>query len=287
MTAALPIEEVLAYYDGKTKAILRRYGPGPRVHYHTGFIDNPGPFHGSSVEELRQTLVAAQERSLHHAARIWDAKSTLCGDVLDVGCGLGGGAVFWAQEYGAQVTAVTCVPSHVDWVARFATQAGVASQVKALLCDAAMVPGKNCYDAAVAVDSSCHLARSEWFARLASLLRPGGRVFIVDCFLGRPEYEEPFNGYWHTRIGTVAEYLGAAREVGLRPELLEDATRRTEHFWTTTLAIMEAEARENRLTPAERNRHARSMRAYSLLREGLADGGLRYALMSFSKNRDC
>mgnify|MGYP001145371246 CR=1 FL=1 len=40
--------EVAAYYDNKTEGILSRYGPGPRVHYHTGMVDE--------VNEDRETL---------------------------------------------------------------------------------------------------------------------------------------------------------------------------------------------------------------------------------------
>ena len=278
------VVHVAGYYDSKTQAILQRYGPGPRVHYHTGLVDDLTP-PDLSAEKLRQRLVAAQERMLYHAANVWDAPSTLCGDVLDVGCGLGGGAIFWAQEHGARVTAVTCVASHVDWVARFAAQAGVRSRVQPVLCDALAVPGESCFDAAVAVDSSCHLVRVEWFARLASLLRPGGRILIADCFLGRPEYEEPFNSYWHARIGTIAEYLRAAEKAGLRLESVQDISRRTEHFWITTVALTEAEARERTLGPVETARREASMRAHTLLRQGLVDEGLHYALMSFSKRQ--
>jgi cyclopropane fatty-acyl-phospholipid synthase-like methyltransferase len=207
----------------------------------------------------------------------------LTGDVLDVGCGLGGGAIFWAQEFGAQVTAVTCVPSHVGLVARFASQAGVKSQVRALLCDALEVPGANRFDAAVAIDSSGYLDRNAWFRRLASLLRPGGRVFIIDCFLGRPEYEDPFNLYWHTSVGTIDEYLTAAREAGLRSDLIDDISHRTEHFWTTTLALIKAEAQESKLNNADKLRHEASLGMHALVRQGLSDGGLSYALMSFSR----
>jgi tocopherol O-methyltransferase len=277
------VEGIATYYYAKTRSILERYGPGPRVHYHTGLVDDLTTPPDLSAEKLRQRLVAAQERMLYHAANVWDASSTLCGDVLDVGCGLGGGSIFWAQEFGARVTAVTCVASHVDLVERFASLAGVESRVQPVLCDALAVPGESCFDAAVAVDSSCHLIRREWFARLASLLRPGGRVHIADCFLGRPEYEGPFNSHWHTRIGTIAEYLAAARDAGLRLESVQDISRRTEHFWTTTVALMEAEAREKLLGPAEIARREASMRAHNLVRQGLVDEGLKYALMSFSK----
>src|ERR1700676_1468627 len=123
------MQNLVAFYEAKTDAILRRYGPGPRVHYHTGLLDEPPPS-GASVHLLRHRLIDAQEHTLHYAASLWQAQSTLCGDVLDVGCGLGGGAIFWAQEFGAQVTAVTIAPSHLELVGDFAERAGVASRVR-------------------------------------------------------------------------------------------------------------------------------------------------------------
>ena len=285
LTLPQKVEDVVAYYDSKTQAILNRYGPGPRVHYHAGLVDDTGSVDSLSTEELRQKLVAAQERLLYYAAGVWGASSSLCGDVLDVGCGLGGGAIFWAEEYGAQVTAVTCVESHVDLVALFAAQAGVASRVQPLLCDALAVPGESCFDAAVAVDSACHLPREQWFGRLSSLLRPNGHVLISDCFLERSEYEEPFNDHWHARIGTIAEYLAAAEKAGLNAELVEDISHRTEHFWTMTLALMQSEARQKGPVPHEARQRDASLRAHTMMRKGLVDQGLRYALMSFSKDR--
>ena len=65
---------------------------------------------------------------LRHAAEVWDASEFLSGEILDVGCGLGGGSIFWAAGFGAQVTAVTCVPSHADHVARFAAEAGLSGR---------------------------------------------------------------------------------------------------------------------------------------------------------------
>src|SRR6202158_6000864 len=139
-------QQALAFYERKTQDILKRYGPGPRVHYHTGLVDQP-PSNGASSEELRRELVAAQERTLEYAAEVWNAASSLCGDVLDVGCGLGGGAIFWAQKFGANVTAVTIAPSHIRLVEGFAAQAGVASRVQAVCCDALTMDGGGCFDA--------------------------------------------------------------------------------------------------------------------------------------------
>jgi tocopherol O-methyltransferase len=279
----VPVSEIVAYYEPKTEDLFRRYGPGPRLHYHTGIVDEMESL-DVSAPALRTRIVAAQERMLHHAAETWQAQSTLRGEVLDVGCGLGGGALFWAQEFGARVTAVSCVPSHVEWVARFASQAGVASLVRPLLCDALEIPGEDCFDAAVAVDSCCHIPRQALFHRLARLLRPGGRVFVTDCFLVRPEYGELFNRHWHVRIGTIEEYGTAARKAGLRGESVEEISHRVQYFWAMTLALIQAEAQGKKLTPPEAAKFTEALQAHTLVRQGLADGGYRYALMTFCKS---
>ena len=263
---------------------LRRYGPGPRVHYHTGFIDEP-PASGASAQLLRQHLIDAQERTLRYAAGVWRACSTLYGDVLDVGCGLGGGAIFWAQEFGANVTAATIAPSHVKLVAKFAQQAGVESRVRPLLSDALVVPGESCYDAAVAIDSSSSFAPGPWFRRLASMLRPHGHVFIFDCFLGRPEYEEPFNRHWCAQIGTLEEYFTAAREAHFQLESIEDVSLRALNFWTTTLALMRAQVQDCTPKSLEDAKLAESLRVHALVRQGLLEGGLRHVLLGFVKDQ--
>jgi len=151
-------EDVIAYYDSKTESILRKYGPGPRVHFHGGLIE-PDMVPAPTTEGLRQQLIQSQEDLLHEAAHFWSAEQYLSGTILDVGCGIGGGSIFWAQEYGACVFAITNVPRHVKLVARFAAQAGVAGQVIPILGDACAIPGDQVFDAAVAIDVSCHLDR--------------------------------------------------------------------------------------------------------------------------------
>jgi SAM-dependent methyltransferase len=275
----------VAYYERKTEEILRRYGPGPRVHYHTGLVDAP-PSPGASIAELRRELVDSQEETLRHAARLWDASSHLSGDVLDVGCGLGGGSIFWAQEYGARVTGVTIAPSHVGLVGQFARQAGVGLQVRVELCDALALPGEACFDSAVAIDSAVAWPRAPWFRRLERLLRPGGRVFIFDCFLGQPghsEYAEPFNSHWCSQVGTVDEYVAAAQGAGFTLTKVDDVTEQAVHFWTRTLAVMSMEAGSGTANAVEAARLDKSLRLHALLRRGLIDGGLRHAFLSFAR----
>ena len=279
------LDEVRKYYGSRTEHILKRYGPGPRVHYHAGLVDELEDL-DVPAHILRRRLVDSQERILAHAAEVWRAASNLSGDVLDVGCGLGGGSLFWAQEFGAHVTAVTCVPEHVKIVEQFASRVGVGSKVRPLVGDVLELAGRNCFDAAVSVDASCHLPRREWFRRLFTLLRPGGRVFISDCFLGRREdrmYEDSFNEYWHAQIGTIAEYHAAAREAGLEPNVVEDLSSRVMHFFSITRALIQIEAQEAGANRAEAARCAASFREHTIMLQGLREHDYVYAQMSFSK----
>lgn len=269
--------EVAEYYDAKTEMILRRYGPGPRVHYHTGLVDDTPP-PGLPAEALRTLIHEAQELLLGELALSVGIPGRDC-ELLDVGCGLGGGSLYWAAVHRARVTAITIAPSHIAWVKRFSSVAGVAERVTPLLCDALEVPGQERFDLVVAVESSCYLPRREWFRKVHSLLRPGGMVVIADCFLGRPEMAAPFNRYWHTDIGTVEEYFRSGAAEGLELELHQDVSGRAVNFWTLTLDLLSRERELSpRSSPAGMSR-TESQREHLRLQQAFLDGGLHYGIM--------
>lgn len=274
-------DAVAGYYDEKTEHILRRYGPGPRVHYHSGLVDAVPP-PGAPESALRTQVHTAQESLLAELARAV-GRFPDGGDVLDVGCGLGGGALYWAAEHHARVTAVSNVPSHVELVRGFAEAAGLGARVRPLLADALAVPGRACFDAVVAVESACYLPRADWFRRVRALLKPRGVVAIADCFLGRPELAGPFDRYWRTRIGTLDEYLSAAHSAGLELEVRDDVSSRVVGFWSLTLELMAHErAATSSLHPLRALAQAgrgESSREHLRLQQALMDGGLEYGLL--------
>ncbi|WP_224240439.1 SAM-dependent methyltransferase [Hyalangium gracile] len=270
-------DDVAAYYDAKTEGILRRYGPGPRVHYHTGLVDESPP-PGMSAEALKVLIHESQEALLREMALAMGGPSRGW-DVLDVGCGLGGGSLFWASVHGARVSAITIAPEHLPWVERFAAMAGVGDRVKPMLCDALEVPGQERFDLVMAVESSCYLPRREWFRKVHSLLRPGGLVAIADCFLGRPELAMPFDRYWRTHIGSVEEYFRAATAEGLELELHQDLSGRAVNFWTLTLDLL-ARERELSLRGGQGGMgRTESQREHLRLQQAFLDGGLHYGMM--------
>lgn len=274
-------DPVASYYELKTESILRRYGPGPRVHFHTGFLKQAVPL--GSAAQVRALLRASQKKMLLHAAEIWNVRASAPEHVLDVGCGLGGTAIFFAEKLGLEVTAITNVPSHVDLVQRFSTQAGVSSKVHVLLCDALKFPGENRFDVIVAIESSCHLSRPLWFRRAAKLLRPGGRLLVADCFLDKEAYREPFDRHWCARIGTVEEYLSVARQAGLTLDRFDDFSELAANFWATTTTLIRLETMNSDAGRNEIAKAHESVHVHSLMRDGLLDGGYRHMLLSFLK----
>lgn len=268
---------VTEWYAQKTSALLEKYGPGPRVHYHTGLVD-PYVVPARDRAALRQQIWRSQERLLEHAARVWDAPEHHSGDVLDVGCGLGGGSLYWAAEHGAHVTALSPVEPHLELVSQFAADAGLSARVRTELGLAETVEGTARFDAAVTCDASNHFDRPRWFERMARVLRPGGRVFIADTFLLRAELAAPFNAYWVSNVGRRAEYFRAAHEAGFDLVGLEDVSARAAGFWRLSSAYAAGSARD-----ADDRAHAVDWQ--SRMHDACLDGGFEVLLMHFERRR--
>jgi SAM-dependent methyltransferase len=272
---------VIAYYEAKTAAILAKYGPGPRVHFHSGLTDGAPP-PGADPAALGAALVAAQEELVRDCAAAWCETSPLGGALLDVGCGLGGPALWFAMQHGARVTALTDVAAHAPVVARFATRAGVGDRVTTWVADAHALAGAPRFDAALAIESSCYLDRNAWFAALARVLRPGARVHVVDCFLGRPESSALFDRYFLCRIGSLASYERAAARAGFALEKSERLNGRAAGFWALSQAFSRARL-ASCTDPAEDARLRRSIAEHEGFRRAYADGTIDFLRVTFAR----
>jgi tocopherol O-methyltransferase len=272
------------YYDDKTVRLLRKYGPGPRIHYHVGYYPSAAapPHARDTPDAIRRSMRLHQEGLLRYAAKVWGAEHRLSGRVLDVGCGLGGGSIFWAQEYGADVTAVTNAPEHAPIVDGFARECGLGDRVRTLVCDAAQLPLGGTYDAAVAIESSGYFHRARWFERLAHVLRPGGNVCIEDVFITRPRGADVWAEYFYTKPATVLDYAAAARSAGF--ELVDDidATSETLPFWEESAAWTKAVLDgDSSLSAVERRQLRISLMANQALGIEWQAGGLRLGFLRF------
>jgi tocopherol O-methyltransferase len=222
---------------------------------------------------------------LYEAARVWNAEKYLSGTILDVGCGLGGGALFWAQEYGARVFALTNVPKHTELVARFAAQGGVADQVVPLLGDACLIPEDQIFDAAVAVQSSCYFDREVWFKCLFSRLQPSGHVFVLDIFLESENSRDMVDRYYKICIGSVNDYKQAAAAASFRFENMLDITSRCILFWEFSKLYSRRLLESGKVTDEkEVQRLERSIRFQTWFLQQYVDRGIICALLSFVRS---
>lgn len=230
------------YYKRKTADILHKYGPGPRVHFHVGLFD-PAVTLNTTVQQpvLKRRIVTAQEAIVDHAARSWGAGSTPPAQLLDIGCGLGGGSLYWAQEHGAQVTGLTVASEHIDVIKDLARQAGVGDRVTPRVGDIHDLTEERQYDAAYANESSGYMDRRRLFQVVARALRPGGWFGIQEHFICHPAWVDWINGYYKTRLGTLTEYVSAAEEAGFELEQNEDVTDGVSEFWVQSMAWNTAE----------------------------------------------
>ncbi|MEU8774183.1 methyltransferase domain-containing protein [Streptomyces sp. NPDC048606] len=235
-------DPVRLYYSRKTLDILHKYGPGPRVHFHLGLF--PGGYRPPTnvpQDLLRRRITEAQEAIVEYAARSWGAYERPPRRLLDIGCGLGGGSLYWAQEHGAYVTGLTIAPEHIPIVREFAGRAGVSRQVVPILRDVHDLREQKAYDAAYANESSGYTDRARLFEVVAEALLPGGWFGIQEHFLCEPQWRGFIDRYYRTRLGTRKEYLSAAEAAGFELVRDEDVTDGVAEFWTQSTAWNTAE----------------------------------------------
>ncbi len=131
--------------------------------------------------------------------------------LLDVGCGVGGGSLYWAQEHGAQVTALTVTAEHIRVIWDFARQGGVANRITSVLGDIYALTERRRYDGAYANESSGYMDRERLFEVMAGALKQGAWFGIQEHFICCPEWTEFIDSYYKTRLGTLTEYITPLR----------------------------------------------------------------------------
>jgi cyclopropane-fatty-acyl-phospholipid synthase len=148
--------------------------------------------------------------------------------LLDVGCGWGGMAMHAAAEHGAQVTGITLSHEQLDLAGKRVADAGLTDRVSIRLRDYRDVNDAP-YDAISSIGMFEHVGAArlaEYFGKLYSLLRPGGR--LLNHGISRPPGHAARFGH-RTFIDRYVFPDGELHEVGRVVSAIQDAGFEVRH----------------------------------------------------------
>ncbi|MGH2768192.1 MAG: SAM-dependent methyltransferase [Actinomycetota bacterium] len=154
--------------------------------------------------------------------------------VLDAGCGVGGTAMWLAQNYGVRVAGITLVHDQAARAGRWAKERGLDRVVTVTIQDYSQTAfPEGTFDAVLAMESSCHTPDKRAFLGEAfRVLRPGGRLVVEDGFRAARPYSDQeqrlqlswLSGFLVPPLPTSEEFAATAREVGFHEVEVENAT---------------------------------------------------------------
>lgn len=147
----------------------------------------------------------AETNGEHHGYELYAhlvAGSPLAGhDVLELGCGRGGGAGYLQRfHHPRRVVALDYAASTVRWCRRHFAASGIE-----FVCGNAALPPfpDGSFDTIIAVEvTHCLPDKPSFLAAAARLLRPGGRLFIADFFYQRADSMHALGKFDHAVAGS-------------------------------------------------------------------------------------
>jgi cyclopropane fatty-acyl-phospholipid synthase-like methyltransferase len=163
--------------------------------------------------------------------------------VIDIGCGYGAAARQLAQQYGAEVTAITLSSAQHA----YAQSVTVGTNPAYLVADWLTAEFPQSFQAAVAIESSEHMPdRGEFFRRAYNVLEAGGR-FVVCAWLSR-QAPSSLEVAWLLRpicnegrvphLPTLSELIDSAKAAGFELINSQDCTHAVRRTWGVILRRM-------------------------------------------------
>jgi tocopherol O-methyltransferase len=263
---------VAAHYDELDQFYRDIWGD----HVHHGLWLNGSETHREATLELVRRVAAR-------------AQITRGSRVCDIGCGYGATARMLAAEYGAQVTGMTLSPAQYEYAASHPAP-GVSVVVGDWLRNSL---GDAAFDAAIAIESTEHMADlAGFFAQAGRILRPGGRL-VVCAWLAHPRasatqrkllLEPACREGRMAHIGLFAEYRQLFEQSGFTVEREEDVSREVKRTWPICAGrFLSRLVREPRYLRFLVDRHRRN-RVFALtifrIWAAFETGALRYGILT-------
>ncbi len=284
-----------------TQSIRRYYEQNTRLFLSLGSSPHAYSIHRAIWMEGVKTQDEAlntSNRLLLTEAQDLAASSRLC--LVDLGCGIGG-TLFYLLEHLQQPAfgvGLTISPLQARLARQRACQLALDGACLFMEADFLSPPLADGFDMVYSVEAFVHAAAPElYFEQAARLLKPGGRLVLVDDFLAEPPaaaqkslYPQPdrqrwleaYQQGWHVpNLCTLARAIEIAQACGLHLRREIDLTPHLhlrllpEWLASTLLNLGERLPVRHAILP--------SMLGSMALQQCLKMGWIRYRLMSFEK----
>ena len=220
-------DKIIQHYDAISPFYRDLWG----VHIHHGYWITGAETKEKAQEQLIDQLISRAK--IHRGARI-----------LDVGCGLGGTAIYLNRNLGAHVTGITISPMQIEIGKQLANRCG--TDVRLLLMDAETLEMDDQFDFAWSVEAISHLSRKrDCFLAMARLLKSGGKLVIADWFKSDTATEEQEREFLKPieramlvpRLETSQTYARNIDEAGLDVISFEDLSANVSKTWDVAIAL--------------------------------------------------
>jgi|GEM_PF-214936 ubiquinone/menaquinone biosynthesis C-methylase UbiE len=191
---------------------------------------------------LREHLVRASKLDHFHGGGIHTTDTLMSlmplpfGDEvrgLDIGCGMGGPARWFALQRKANIDGIDITPQMARIATEISRMVGMESETFFATGDALKIPGPDSqYDFAVMMAVSCNIPqRDELYQSIHRVLKPGGVVGMLDILKGPRSgliYPVPWaqsESEGISRLLTAEETIAASRTAGLTLEAQQDVSQ--------------------------------------------------------------
>lgn len=176
-------ESKVTQYFTDTDSSYQNWGNKDTYELHYGYKDSPTQDHFKSL--LRMNEVVAETVGVKKGDTI-----------LDAGCGVGGTSIWLAKQFDAEVEGITLSPLQVRKARAFAAKQHVEHLTHFSLKNYLNTRFPDSYfDVVWAQESTCHTyGKTDFLSEAYRILKPGGRVVVVDYFLTKAKMTE-IEGY--------------------------------------------------------------------------------------------
>jgi tocopherol O-methyltransferase len=177
-------------------------------------------------ESSRQEALHTVERLIAESLLAEERSNQTARQFLDLGCGVGGSALWLAARYPVSITGITLSPFQAQSARRFALRRGLGDRCRFQVADFTQLPELQGITDAYAIDSFSHgNDPAAFFSQIGKLLPAGGRLALCDDFIAetqtlskqRERWLSRFQEGWHLQsLMTVEEVLRIASRRGFK-----------------------------------------------------------------------